>query len=366
MNLWGYWTSNGLGFHEYLQLCEDLGADALWVCNPGFSDNYRHAEYAPPEQVKDFVQEALDALEYALGPADSKWGAQRAANGHPAPFPLRYIEIGNEASGSGLSHQLPAVLRGDPREVSVAHHHQQPAAQGWRAGGDGGRPQIRHARIVLQRPRQIRHRRPQRPEGLCRRIRLHAAASAKATCIGRLGRGRLPARPRTQQRRGRDELPTRRLFFHVNDIAWPVNLIGFDNARVVRRSSYHVQQMLAANRPGVVLPTRVDPAVAPKDSELFALAGLDQPSGEIILKIVNRATAPREVTIQLNGAAPLAGKARMITLAHDDPMAENSLDDPEVIVPRESIRDLPGAEFTHTLPANSLTVMRLAPQAPTE
>ena len=85
-NLWGYWTSNGLGFHEYLQMCEDLGADALWVCNPGFSDNYRNAEYAPPERVKEFVQEALDALEYALGPTDSTWGAQRAANGHPAPF----------------------------------------------------------------------------------------------------------------------------------------------------------------------------------------------------------------------------------------------------------------------------------------
>jgi alpha-L-arabinofuranosidase len=156
------------------------------------------------------------------------------------------------------------------------------------------------------------------------------------------------------------------LFYHVNDIAWPVNLIGFDNARVVRRSSYHVQQMLASHRPDVVLPTRVEPETAPKDSELFALAGLDQPSGEIILKIVNRATAPRDVTIQLNGSAPLAGKARLITLHHDDPMAENSLDDPEVVVPRESARDIPGAEFTHTLPANSLTVMRLAAQTPTE
>jgi alpha-L-arabinofuranosidase len=117
--------------------------------------------------------------------------------------------------------------------------------------------------------------------------------------------------------------------------------------------------MLASHRPDVVLPTRVKPDVAPKDSELFALAGLDQPSGEIILKIVSRATAPREVTIQLNGSAPLAGKARLITLHHDDPMAENSLDDPEVIAPRESIRDIPGAEFTHTLPANSLTVMRM-------
>ncbi|NJK86962.1 MAG: hypothetical protein HC906_14280, partial [Bacteroidales bacterium] len=64
MNLWGYWTSNGLGFHEYLQLCEDIGADALWVCNPGFSDNYRNSEVAKPEDVHLFVEEAMDALEY--------------------------------------------------------------------------------------------------------------------------------------------------------------------------------------------------------------------------------------------------------------------------------------------------------------
>jgi hypothetical protein len=111
MNLWGYYTTNGLGFHEYLQFAEDLGAAALWVCNPGFSDNYRHAEYAPADRIPEFVQEALDALEYALGPVTSKWGSQRAANGHPAPFPLKYIEIGNEASSQIYVRELLAKLR---------------------------------------------------------------------------------------------------------------------------------------------------------------------------------------------------------------------------------------------------------------
>src|SRR4051794_10070792 len=99
MNLWGYYSTNGLGYHEYLQLCEDIGADALFVCNPGLSDNYRHAEYAAPDDVHTYVEEALDAIEYALGPVDSRWGQARAAQGHPAPFPLKYIAIGNEAAG---------------------------------------------------------------------------------------------------------------------------------------------------------------------------------------------------------------------------------------------------------------------------
>lgn len=364
MNLWGYRTSNGLGYHEYLQLCEDLGADALWVCNPGFSDHYRNAKYAPPEQVKDFVQEALDAIEYALGPVDSEWGAIRAANGHPEPFPLRYIEIGNEASGEvyGTNYrQFHDAIRAkypslaiisnqrfkDGTPVDIVDDHKYGTPESFFKDHDKYDNADRNGPKVYVGEYGCR-------DGVGEGSLLGALSEA-AYLLG--------------LERNSDVVIMSSyapLFYHVNDIAWPVNLIGFDNARVVRRSSYHVQRILATHRPGVVLPTRVDPAVAPKGSELFALAGLDQPSGEITLKIVNRATAPREVMIQFNGSAPLAGKARLITLAHDDPTAENSLDDPEVIVPRESIRDIPAAEFPHTLPANSLTVMRLAPQTPTE
>jgi len=94
-NLWGYWSANGVGFHEYLQLCEDLGAKALFCINCGMS----HRETVPVDKMGEYVQDALDCIEYANGPATSKWGAVRAANGHPAPFNLRYIEIGNENGG---------------------------------------------------------------------------------------------------------------------------------------------------------------------------------------------------------------------------------------------------------------------------
>jgi alpha-L-arabinofuranosidase len=357
MNLWGYWTSNGLGFHEYLQLCEDLGAAALWVCNPGFSDNYRHAEYARPEEVPAFVQEALDALEYARGPTNSTWGAQRAANGHPAPFPLRYVEIGNEASGkvygtnyvqfcAAIRAKYPAVsiisnqrLKNAPVEMVDDHKYGSPDdffdAFNKYDTADRNGPKIYVGEYGCNR---------EVGEG-----NLHGALSEAAYLLG--------------LERNSDVVVMSSyapLFYHVNDIAWPVNLIGFDNARVVRRSSCHVQQMLASNRPDVVLPTRVEPDAAPKDRDLFALAGLDRKTGEIVLKAVNRAVAPRTVTVKLNGCGPLAKKARVITLNHNDPTAENSLDDPEVVVPRETTCDIVGAEFRHTLPANSLTVLRLS------
>lgn len=89
---WGYWSSDALGFHEYLQWCEDLRAEPLFVVNCGMS----HREVVPLERMDPWVQDALDAIEYANGPVDSRFGAERARNGHPEPFGLKLVEIGNE------------------------------------------------------------------------------------------------------------------------------------------------------------------------------------------------------------------------------------------------------------------------------
>ena len=96
---WGYWSSNGFGYHEYLQFCEDINAAALYVFNVGISCEYRSGTFVPEDSVASYIQSALDAIEYAIGPVTSRWGKQRAANGHPAPFPLRYVEVGNEQHG---------------------------------------------------------------------------------------------------------------------------------------------------------------------------------------------------------------------------------------------------------------------------
>ncbi|HUC83932.1 MAG TPA: alpha-L-arabinofuranosidase C-terminal domain-containing protein, partial [Candidatus Acidoferrales bacterium] len=94
-NIWGYNATHGLGFYEYLQLAEDLGAEPLFCINVGMS----HKETVPMDRMAQWVQDALDAVEYANGPTNSVWGSMRAAAGHPAPFHLRYLEIGNENGG---------------------------------------------------------------------------------------------------------------------------------------------------------------------------------------------------------------------------------------------------------------------------
>lgn len=97
--LWDYHSSDGLGFHDYLQMCEDMGAAPMYVFPVGMSCQFRKCEYAEVNELQPYIDEVMDALEYALGPVSSKWGAERAKNGHPAPFKIKYVEVGNENYG---------------------------------------------------------------------------------------------------------------------------------------------------------------------------------------------------------------------------------------------------------------------------
>lgn len=97
--MWHYRTTNGLGYHEFLQLCEDMEIEPLYVFNCGMTCQGRSPVFFEGEEFDAFVQDLLDALEYAVGPADSKWGKLRAEMGHPEPFKMNYLEIGNENNG---------------------------------------------------------------------------------------------------------------------------------------------------------------------------------------------------------------------------------------------------------------------------
>ena len=113
--IWQYQVSNGLGFHEYLQMCEDLGAEPLFVINCGIGHETRNGRdtmyEVPMNEMQPFVQDALDAIEYANGPVTSKWGAERAKNGHSAPFNMKYMEIGNENGGRAYAERYALIAK---------------------------------------------------------------------------------------------------------------------------------------------------------------------------------------------------------------------------------------------------------------
>lgn len=127
LNVWHYRMSDGLGFHEYMQLCEDLGIEPLYVINCGMTCQARKAIMFEGADLDDMLEEALAAIEYAVGPADSKWGSLRARMGHPAPFRLNYLEIGNENRGPEYNERYEmfrkAILERYPWLKIVSNTH---------------------------------------------------------------------------------------------------------------------------------------------------------------------------------------------------------------------------------------------------
>jgi alpha-L-arabinofuranosidase len=353
MNAWGYYTTNGLGFHEYLQMCEDIKADGLWVCNPGFSDSYRNVDICLPEDVRLYVQEALDALEYALGPVDSEWGSKRAADGHPAPFPLKYIEIGNEASGevyntnykqfySAIKAKYPQVkiisnyknINGGVVEIADDHKYGSPESfiDGFSQYDNADRrgPQIYVGEYGCTQ---------NVGEG-----NLRAALSEAVYLMGLEKNSDIVTMSSYAP-----------LFFHVNDVAWTVNMIGFDNSRVFGRTSYWVNKMMSENRPDFMLDIKSQDV----NNKLFCIAGYNLNTAELIIKIVNTDSQPQKVSLKFAEIRLSTDPATLITLSHFDGEAENSLYNPQVIVPKHSTFPVPQKGLDNDFLPCSFNIIRI-------
>ncbi|MEI6604198.1 MAG: alpha-L-arabinofuranosidase C-terminal domain-containing protein [Verrucomicrobiota bacterium] len=260
-DLWGYHNTEGLGFHEYLQLCEDLHSEPMYVINAGLSCAYRSEEKIPsPEELQPFIQDTLDALEYANGPASSKWGAERVKNGHPEPFKIKYVEIGNENFGpvyfknyrlfyDAIKAKYPEIITiadcpipNAPMEIVDEHYYVAPnwffANEKKYDNYDRKGPKIYVGEYAVNNNVGSGN--------------LLGALSEAAFMLG--------------MERNSDVVTMASyapLFENVNNRAWAVNLIRFDSSRSTGRSSYHVQTMFSANRPDVTLKTQVTEPAQP-------------------------------------------------------------------------------------------------------
>ena len=342
-DLWGYYNTFGLGFHEYLQLCEDLSADAMYVINAGLSCQYRRSEIVSnPVELQPMVQDTLDALEYAMGPATSKWGALCAFSGHPDPFTIKYVEIGNENWGDQYHKNyrifFDAIKAAYPRVITIADSQHM-----------GG------ATIEMADDHYYNN-----PDFFFDHDGQYDATSRKGPKIyvgeyavnGGVGRGNLKGALAEAAflmglERNADLVQIcsyAPLFVNVNDRSWPVNLIEFDTSRVVGRTSYQVQKILSTNRPDEVLKTSVDGQAGKR--EVYALAGIDCKAHEVVLKAVNRSAKPCQVNVRMTGLQELGLTARVTTLSHQDPTAENTLDDPDMVLPAESLFSGIGPSFS--------------------
>jgi alpha-L-arabinofuranosidase len=260
-NLWGYYSNDGLGYHEYLQLCEDLGAEPLFVINCAMS----HAEQRKQDELRaavdvpdlnEYLQDALDAIEYANGPVDSQWGALRAQAGHPAPFNLKYLEIGNENGGPTYEkhyaifydaiHQRYPDMRlvvdykpSGNRPPDIVDEHYYSSAEFFARNTKKYDTYDRAGHKVYVGEYAV-------TEGAGKAGNLSAALGEAAFMTG--------------MERNSDVVimcSYAPLFVNPDWRRWNPNAIVFDAARTYGTPSYHCQVLFSQNRADVVLPTEV-------------------------------------------------------------------------------------------------------------
>jgi len=355
-NIWGYEVSNGLGFHEYLQMCEDLGTLALLCINCGMDDGA--GQTVPPSQLGPWVQEALDAIQYADGPTNTYWGWQRAVNGHPAPFNLQYIEIGNENSGSAYNTNYALFYDAIKSNYPAVHII---------ANNQGSIPTDAPVDIMdmhFYNSASWFAQNSTMYDGYSRsgpKVFVGEYAVAYAippnTYPATLGNALGEAAWMTGLERNSDLVLMASyapLFCNLNNPDWWPDLIYFNGTNVFGTPSYYVQQMFSLNRGNYVLPTSVSVSGNP----LYVSSSLVQSNNQIIVKAVNVNNSAMTTTFNFNGVASIVSTATAIQLT-GNPNATNSLTTPTAIFPVTNSIANAGTNFTVNLPANSLTILRL-------
>jgi alpha-L-arabinofuranosidase len=271
-NTWGYNTTHGLGFHEYLQLCEDLGAEPLFDISDGMSLH----DSVPLGRMGEWIQDALDAIEYANGPTSSVWGGLRAKSGHPAPFNLKYMEIGNENGGPDYMQRWPLLVNAIRAKYPYMQLIMTTDLRG-RPYPTNPKPDIIDEHYYTS-PESFMHRASQYDsyDRNGPKIFVGEYAVTEKCGLGNLRAAIGEAAFMTGMERNSDIVTMASyapLFVNMNHRAWNPDLINFDSSRWYGLPGYYVQQMFSENRGEVTLPTRVDSpkAVVPSSKGMIGL-----------------------------------------------------------------------------------------------
>ncbi len=371
-NLWGYHQSVGLGYYEYFQFCEDIGAKPLPVVPAGVccqnADNSPGMGQAglPLAEMPAYIQEVLDLIEWANGPATSVWGAKRAAAGHPAPFGLTYLGVGNEDKitpefEARFKMIQEAVQAKHPGIVVIGTSGPFPDGEdferGWKVARELKTPMVdehyyrspewfwdnlrRYDGYDRNGPKvyvgeYAAHERDRRST-----LRSALAEAAALTTFERNGDlVHLTSYAPLLARRGHTQ--------------WTPDLIYFTGTAVYPTINYQVQRLFALHRGDHYVGT----TVAAEGTPFAASTVRDSKSGDLIVKLVNGGAAT-PVKLRLEGLPAGGVTARQVVLAHDDPAIANEDGQPAAVAPvTTDARITP--DFDYAAPAHSLTILRFA------
>lgn len=368
-----YFQSLGLGFFEYFLFSEDIGAEPLPVVSCGLSCQYESNEVVPLDELEPYIQDALDLIEFANGDTTTVWGKVRAQMGHPEPFNLKMIGVGNEqwnkvyverlemftkairekypdikivgSSGPEADGEKFDYLWPEMKRVGVdlvdEHYYKEP---NWFLANAG-----RYDSYDRKGPKVFAGEYASHDHSANKHNNWRAALSEAAFMTG-LERNADVVLMATYAP----------LLAHFDAWQWNPDMIWFDNMQLMRTPSYYVQQMYGMNAGTDVLPLLMNGKPVTGQENLYATAALDSNTGEIILKIVNTGDKNAEVNINFNG---LAKKSKIVSgyctyLQNDSLIAENSLGN-ETIIPRTRPIKVSDKEIALDLQPYSFGVYRL-------
>jgi len=374
-NLWGYHQTFGLGYFEFFQFCEDIGAKPLPVVSAGVCCQHaghspgRGQEGLPLDEMPAYIQDILDLIEWANGPVDSKWGAVRAAAGHPEPFGLKYLGVGNEDAITPTFKErfrmiFDALKARHPEIVVVGtsgpFHSGEDYDNGWAFVRELGVPMDDEHYYVP----------PQWFWDNLSRYERYDRASAKVY-VGEYAAHDQP-KDRNTLRSALAEAAGLTSFERNGDVVqfasyapllarrghtqWHPDLIYFDTTAVYPTINYQVQRLFGNNAGDTLLPALLEGV--PAGVRLTCSVVRDSASGDAIVKVVNGEDRALTVTIALAGVS--AGKRRLVATILTGASADVANEDgqPPAALPVTDESRV-GASFERVLPANSLTILRL-------
>jgi len=354
MSPWGYRSTDGLGLQEFLYWCEDLKIEPVLAVYAGYSLNQEHVE--PGKELESYVQDALDEIEYVIGPADSKWGSLRAKAGHPEPYKLTYVEIGNEDNFDKSN-----TYEGRYAQFYKAIKEKYPQLQ-----------LIATMPLTKMTPDVVDDHYYRRQDEFFNDTHHYDKADRKgpkifvgewATMEGvptpALGQALSDAAWMTGMERNSDLIVMAAyapLLVNVNPggMQWKTNLIGYDALNSFASPSYYAQAMFMSHMGDVI----VDSSVSGAGARFYYSAMKDTAKGKLYLKLVNASTVAQKIDVSLEGAEP-ATLVKVETLSGGSREATNTLARPKNVAPVSTSYAVSGAKFTHTAPPLSVQVLTI-------
>ncbi|HUY93671.1 MAG TPA: alpha-L-arabinofuranosidase C-terminal domain-containing protein [Terracidiphilus sp.] len=369
---WGYWSTDGFGLLEFLEWCEDLKMQPVLAVYAGYSLRGEHVKPGP--DLDPYVQDALDEIEYVTGGPDTKWGAERIKDGHAKPFPLHYVEIGNEdwfdRSGSydGRFTQFFKAIKAkypDLELIATApvksvkpdvldEHYYVRATENFRTAGHYD-PNSDTGKMTWEGGRY------NRADRNGPKIFVGEWATREGLPTPNLGAALGDAAWMTGLERNSDLVIMSSyapMLVNVDPggMQWESDLIGYDAAKSYGSPSYYEQVMFAGHIGDHTMASQVEGAGA---RFFYSITG-SAAKKKLYLKLVNADSTPQVVNIDLAGAK-VAPTAKLWTLSGKSTQATNSIDHPTALVPVESTTAAM-AKMRHTMPGYSIQVVEIDEQ----